>query len=139
MHLPLADVPLRDLVAERIGLPVSMDNDANLAALAEHRHGAARGATNVVLLTLGTGIGGGLIINGELYRGSHGAGAELGHMVLQADGPPCNGTCPSRGCIECYASGTALAREALGRRRAPSRVRARRACSPRASRSTAAR
>jgi glucokinase len=112
-NLPLADVALRDVVSERIGLPVSMDNDANVAALAEHRHGAGRGATNVVLLTIGTGIGGGLIINGELYRGSSGAGAELGHMVLVDDGPACAPGCPNNGCVECYVSGTALAREGL--------------------------
>ena len=79
-----------------------------LAALAEHRFGAARGATNAVLLTIGTGIGGGLIIDGELYRGSTGAGAELGHMVIELDGPKCQGACPSHGCAEALASGTAL-------------------------------
>jgi glucokinase len=111
VNLPLAEVPVRDLVTERLGLPTSMDNDGNVAALAEHRHGAARGATNVVLLTIGTGIGGGLIIDGRPYRGSTGAGAELGHVVIEQDGPPCQGTCPNRGCVEALASGTALARE----------------------------
>ena len=65
----------------------------------------------MVMLTIGTGIGGGLIIDGRLYRGSSGAGAELGHVVIDADGPPCNGNCPNRGCVEALASGTALARE----------------------------
>jgi glucokinase len=111
VHLPLAGVPLRDLVAERLGLPTSLDNDANLAALAEHRFGAARGATNVVMLTIGTGIGGGLIIDGRPYSGSSGAGGEMGHIVIDQDGPPCNGNCPNRGCVEALASGTALARE----------------------------
>ncbi len=111
VNLPLADVPLRDLIAEAIGLPTSMDNDANVAVLAEHRHGAARGTTNVAMLTIGTGIGGGLIIDGHPYRGSSGAGAELGHIVIAADGPPCQGSCPNRGCVESLASGTALARE----------------------------
>jgi glucokinase len=111
VHLPLAGVPLRDLVAERLGLPTSLDNDANLAALAEHRFGAARGATNVVMLTIGTGIGGGLIIDGRPYSGSSGAGGEMGHIVIDEDGPPCNGNCPNHGCVEALASGTALARE----------------------------
>lgn len=111
-HLPLAGVPFRDLVAERIGLPVFVDNDANAAMLAEWRFGAARGARDAALLTIGTGIGGGLVLGGVLQRGSQGAGAELGHMVVQADGPPCNGNCPNRGCLEAYVSGTALAREA---------------------------
>lgn len=113
VNLPLKDLPLRDLVHERLGLPVSLDNDANVAALAEHRHGAATGATNVVMLTIGTGIGGGLIINGEPFRGSNGAGAELGHIVVEVDGPRCQGSCPNHGCIEAIASGTALAREGL--------------------------
>lgn len=111
VHLPLAGHALGELVAERLGLPATMDNDANLAAVAEHRYGAARGAENAVMLTLGTGIGGGLIIGGELYRGSGGAGAELGHVVVDYDGPPCQGGCPNRGCVESLASGTALARE----------------------------
>ncbi len=112
VNLPIADLPIRDLMSERLGIPVVVDNDANAAALAEHRWGAARGAENAVLLTIGTGIGGGLIIDGKLYRGSSGAGAELGHMVIDADGPPCQGNCPNRGCAEAVASGTALGREA---------------------------
>ena len=112
-HLPLAGVAFGDLVAERVGLPVFVDNDANAAMLAEWRFGAARGARDAALLTIGTGIGGGLVVGGALQRGSQGAGAELGHMVVQADGPPCNGNCPNRGCLEAVCSGTALAREAL--------------------------
>lgn len=111
VNLPIVDVPIRDLMAERLGLPVFVDNDANVAALAEHRFGAARGARNVVMLTIGTGIGGGLILDGEVYRGSSGAGAELGHVVVELDGPRCQGNCPNRGCIEALASGTALGRE----------------------------
>jgi glucokinase len=111
-HLPIADVPFRDLVAERLGLPVFVDNDANGAMLAEWRFGAAQGARDAALLTIGTGIGGGLVVGGALQRGSQGAGAELGHMVVQADGPRCNGNCPNRGCLEALASGTALEREA---------------------------
>lgn len=112
VNLPIVDVPIRDLMAERLGLPVEVDNDGNVAALAEHRWGAARDATNAVLLTIGTGIGGGLILDREVYRGSTGAGAELGHIVVEADGPRCQGNCPNRGCIEAVASGTALGREA---------------------------
>lgn len=113
VNLPLRDAPVRDIVAERIGLPTAVDNDGNLAALAEHRRGAAVGAENVVLLTIGTGIGGGLIVDGQPYRGSSGAGAELGHIVVDLDGPPCQGSCPNRGCIEAIASGTAIGTEAL--------------------------
>ena len=111
VNLPLEEVPIRDLVRERTGLPAFVDNDATLAALAEHLFGAARGAENAVMLTIGTGIGGGLILGGEIYRGSTGAGAELGHVVIEADGPPCRGNCPGRGCVETLASGTALGRE----------------------------
>jgi len=112
VNLELADVPFADVMTERLGLPVFVDNDANLAALAEHRAGSAQGASEVVLLTLGTGIGGGLILGNRLYRGAVGAAAELGHMVIEVDGPHCQGNCPNRGCIESLASGTALAREA---------------------------
>lgn len=111
VNLPLIDVPIRDRISQRLGLPTSLDNDANVAALAEHRFGAARGARNAVLLTIGTGIGGGLILEGRVYRGTTGAGAELGHVVIDMDGPPCQGNCPNRGCVEALASGTALGRE----------------------------
>jgi glucokinase len=111
VNLTITDVPIRDLMQERIGLPVFLDNDANVAALAEHLYGAGRGAQNVVLLTIGTGIGGGLVLGGEVYRGSTGAGAELGHIVIVEDGLPCQGNCPNHGCVETYASGTAIARE----------------------------
>jgi glucokinase len=111
VNLPLIDVPIRDLVSERLGLPTFIDNDANCAALAEHRFGSAKGARNAVLLTIGTGIGGGLIIDGQVYRGTTGAGAELGHTVIDQAGPPCQGNCPNRGCVEVLASGTALAHE----------------------------
>jgi glucokinase len=112
IHLPIADLPFRDLMAERLGLPVFVDNDANAAMLAEWRYGAAAGARDAALLTIGTGIGGGLVAGGALQRGSQGAGAELGHMVVKADGPPCQGNCPNRGCLEAMASGGALGREA---------------------------
>lgn len=111
VNLTITDVPIRDLMQEKVGLPVFVDNDANVAALAEHLYGAGRGADNVVMLTIGTGIGGGLIVGGEVYRGSTGAGAELGHIVIVEDGLPCQGNCPNHGCVETYASGTAIARE----------------------------
>ncbi len=111
VNLPIENLPLRDLVRERTGLPASLDNDANVAALAESLFGAAKGAKDAVMLTIGTGIGGGLILGGEIYRGATGAGAELGHMAIDMDGPPCQGNCPNRGCVETLASGTALGRE----------------------------
>src|SRR4051812_44515806 len=111
-HLPLEGLAFADVMSERLGLPCFADNDANVALLAEHRLGAAVGARNALMLTLGTGIGGGIIVEGELYRGSRGAGAELGHVVVDLDGPPCPGKCPNRGCLEAVASGTAPAREA---------------------------
>ena len=127
VNLALRDVPFADVMAERLGMPVYVDNDANTAALAEHRAGAARGCTDMVMLTIGTGIGGGLILGGKPYRGWIGAGAELGHMVIDMDGPPCQGNCPNRGCVEALASGTALAREAVriaGERRESALARA---------------
>jgi len=111
VNLPLADVPIREMMEERLGLPVFIDNDVNSAILAEHRFGAARGALNAVMISLGTGIGGGLILDGRVYRGKVGAAGELGHMVVDMDGPECQGSCPNRGCIEAVASGTALGRE----------------------------
>ncbi len=111
VNLPIANIPIRDLISERLGLPTFIDNDANVAALAEHRFGAAVEATNTVLLTIGTGIGGGLVLNGELYHGSTGAGGELGHIVIDENGPRCQGNCPNHGCVEALASGTALGRE----------------------------
>src|SRR4051794_22429816 len=110
-HLPLEDVPFRDLMSERLGLPVYVANDANAARIAEHRQGAARGARHAALLALGTGIGGGLLLDGRIHRGATGFGAELGHMVTDLDGPDCQGSCPGRGCLEALASGSAIARE----------------------------
>lgn len=112
VNLPIADLPIRDLMAERLGLPVAIDNDGNVAALAEQRFGAARGMRDVVLLTLGTGVGGGIVLGGKIFRGSTGSGAELGHITVLADGPPCQGFCPNLGCLETMCSGTALARYA---------------------------
>ena len=111
VNLPITDVPIRERLQAELPVPVAIDNDANCAALAEHHFGAARGTANAVMLTVGTGVGGGLIIGGELYRGASGAASEPGHMVIDFDGPPCQGNCPNRGCLEAFASGTALARE----------------------------
>jgi len=108
VHLPIVELPFAAIMAERLGLPVAVDNDGNCAMLAEHRAGAARGAQHALLLTIGTGIGGGLIIDGRLVRGITGAAGEPGHMSIDGDGPPCHGACPGRGCLETYVSGTAL-------------------------------
>src|SRR3954451_11812814 len=112
VNLPLHDIRFADVMAERLELPVVVDNDANCAVLAEARAGAGAGCDEVVMLTLGTGIGGGLYLHGEVYRGFAGGGAEMGHMVVDMDGRPCQGNCPNRGCLESVASGTALVREA---------------------------
>ena len=112
VNLPLKDIAFAEVMAERLELPVVVDNDANCAVLAEARAGAGAGCSEVVLLTLGTGIGGGLVLGGEVYRGWVGGGAELGHMVVDMDGRPCQGNCPNWGCLESVASGSALVREA---------------------------
>ena len=116
-NLPLEDFPFRDRMRERFGLPVGIDNDANAAAIAEWAIGAGQGTTNMVMLTLGTGVGGGLILGGRPFRGSVGAAAELGHIVIEHDGPRCQGVCTGRGHLEVLTSGTAAgkaARELLG-------------------------
>jgi glucokinase len=105
------DVPLAKAVGERLGVPAWIENDANAAALAEHRLGAGRGVDNLVLVTLGTGVGGGLILNGRLYHGASGGAGEIGHMQLESEGPVCG--CGRRGCLEALASGRALADRAL--------------------------
>ena len=112
-NLAWRDFPLGDLVAARAKMPVVVDNDANVATLGEAMYGAGRGGGDQVMLTVGTGIGGGIVINSELYRGVHGIGAELGHIVLDPHGPLC--ACGNHGCLEAFASGTALGR--MGRER----------------------
>ena len=111
-NAPLADIRFHEVMAERLGLPVIVDNDANCAVLCEAHVGAAAGCSDVVMLTIGTGIGGGLVLGGEVYRGWIGGGAEMGHMVVDMDGRPCQGNCPNWGCLESVASGSALVREA---------------------------
>jgi len=101
-----SNVSLADLLGRRLGLEVGLENDANAAAVAEFKVGAARGATNAVMLTLGTGVGGGVIIGGRLYRGSHGTAGEIGHTTVHLSGPPC--ICGSRGCLEGVANAEAV-------------------------------
>jgi glucokinase len=103
VNVPLHGTDFRERMRERHGLPVAIDNDANAAAIAEWQAGAARGASHVVMLTLGTGVGGGLILGGRPYRGATGSGAELGHVVVELDGLPCR--CGGRGHLESYATG----------------------------------
>jgi glucokinase len=104
------DVPLASLLAERLGIPCHLIKDANAAALAESRLGAARGFDPVIYITLSTGIGGGLILGGKLYEGPDGTAGEVGHVTVDVNGPLCN--CGNRGCVEAVASGTAIARRA---------------------------
>jgi len=108
-NLPLDEVDLVEHASSRFGLPVGIENDANAAALAEWKLGAGRGVSNLLMLTLGTGVGGGIVLDGHLYRGW----AELGHVVLVAGGPPCQGNCHGRGHIESLVSGTAADRAAV--------------------------
>lgn len=104
------NVPIYDYLCGKLPLDVKIDNDANCAALGEALAGAAKGHSNVLLLTLGTGVGGGLILNGEIYAGADGMGAELGHSKLVFNGEEC--TCGQKGCLEAYCSATALRRDA---------------------------
>jgi glucokinase len=104
----LTEEPLAERLSERCGLPTVADNDANCAALAEHRVGAARGVTEALVVTLGTGIGAGIVSGGGLHHGANGFAGEPGHMVVQPGGAPC--VCGNRGCWEQYASGSALGR-----------------------------
>jgi glucokinase len=117
VNLPLVEFDFRDWMRRRFDLPVAIDNDGNAATFAEWAFGAGRGTRHMVMLTLGTGIGGGLILDGRPYRGAVGAAAELGHIVVEHDGPPCQGFCTGRGHLESLASGTAAgkaARELFG-------------------------
>jgi glucokinase len=109
VNIPLTGVALREELGRRFGVPVFVDNDGNCAALAEAH---LVGESHLVMLTLGTGVGGGVVIDGLSFRGAHGLGAELGHMTVNPDGPPCPGNCPNRGCLEAYCSGQALERDA---------------------------
>lgn len=112
-NLPIKDLAIRDELFRRTGMPAFIDNDANVAALAEQRKGAGAGTVeNLIMVTLGTGFGGGIIIDGRVMNGAIGTGAELGHMSIDWDGPPCVApNCPGIGCIETFCSGSALARD----------------------------
>jgi glucokinase len=103
-------VPIKQLFEERFGLPTRLENDANATALAEHRFGAGRGTRNMVFMTWGTGIGGGLVLDGRLYRGTNDLAGEIGHTTVLLDGPLCG--CGKRGCLEALASGPSIARRA---------------------------
>lgn len=112
INIPLEGIALREELESRFDAPVFVDNDANCAALAEAHVMDSEPVLNLVMYTLGTGVGGGVVIDGRIFRGATGLGAELGHVTLDANGPNCPGRCPSRGCLEAYASGTALERDA---------------------------
>jgi len=117
VNVELKNIELRPLMNDRFGLPIGLDNDANAATIAEWRVGAGRGVDDLVMLTLGTGLGGGVIANGRPFRGATGAGVELGHVVIVHDGRPCQGTCTGRGHLEPYVTGlaaTVAAQEAFG-------------------------
>ncbi|MBN1320051.1 MAG: ROK family protein [Thermoleophilia bacterium] len=118
-NLPLRDVRLAAPLQEALGVPVVLENDANAALLGESVAGAAVGLRHVIMLTLGTGVGGALLLDGRLYRGAGGAAGEFGHTVVQMGGLPCR--CGMKGCLEMYASGPALARYASARVRDPER------------------
>lgn len=109
-HLAWRDEPIRDRLAERLGLQVVLDNDAKAAAWAEYRFGAGRGEPRLLLVTLGTGIGGALVLDGRVERGRHGLAGEFGHMQVVPEGERCE--CGNRGCWEQYSSGRAMQREA---------------------------
>jgi glucokinase len=110
-NLPFRNVPLRGRIQEATGLPCLVDNDANVAAWGEYRVGAGRGATDMLMVTVGTGIGGGIVAGGRMFRGAHGFGAEIGHIIVEPNGPLCG--CGNRGCWEQVAAGRAIDR--LGR------------------------
>lgn len=107
-NLYLNNFKLRDMLQEKLGRPVIIENDANAAAYGEYKAGALKGADNAIAITLGTGVGGGIIINGQVYSGSNFAGGELGHIVIVCNGADC--TCGRKGCWEAYSSATALIR-----------------------------
>ncbi|TNC29240.1 ROK family protein [Amycolatopsis alkalitolerans] len=110
-HLAWRAAPVSDRIAKRVGLPVTLEHDANAAALGEHRFGAARGARVAALVAIGTGIGAGLLLDGEIYRGAYGVAPELGHLTVVPGGRAC--PCGKYGCWERYCSGTALAATAI--------------------------
>jgi len=113
------DIPLRDIVKEKYGVNTFLLNDASAAVLSEHRFGAGRGLNNLIYITVSTGIGSGIMINGQLYSGASGGAGEIGHTTIDVNGPRCS--CGNIGCLEMLASGTAMAREAIRRIKAGER------------------
>lgn len=105
------NIPLAKMFSEALGIPVVMTNDANAAALGEMTYGAARGMKNFIEITLGTGVGSGVVVNGQLVYGHDGFAGELGHVIVEKNGRECG--CGRRGCLECYCSGTGIARSAI--------------------------
>jgi len=105
------NVPIVDMLKAVSRFPIYMDNDANLAAIGEHWIGAGKGFNNIIMITLGTGVGGGIIINGHIYRGSHGTAGELGHITIVEDGEKCG--CGNKGCLEAYASANYTVKRAI--------------------------
>lgn len=132
-HLPgWVDVPITRLTQDRYGLPVVLDNDATAAAAGEHRFGAGRGTRHMIYLTVSTGVGGGVVVDGRTYRGAAGNGGELGHVTVDRHGRHCRG-CGRTGCLEAYVSGTSIAeraREAVAEAEAAGVPTALSACSP---------
>jgi glucokinase len=108
VNLPLTDVPLRDHLERRFGVPVVIDNDATAACIGEHVYGAGVGTRDMLMLTLGTGVGGGIISGGRPLRGFSGAAAEIGHIIIDVNGPKCPANCPNYGCLEAYVAGPAM-------------------------------
>ncbi|MGZ4127489.1 MAG: ROK family protein [Actinomycetota bacterium] len=113
-NIAWTDVPLQAMIADRVPLPVVVDNDANVAAWGEAVHGAGLGYGDQIMVTVGTGIGGGIIIGGAIYRGATGVGAELGHMIVNGGGDE-QCACGNKGCLEAMASGTSIGRRARER------------------------
>jgi glucokinase len=109
-NLKWQDVDLKKKIEDGLGIPVWLDNDANLAALGEHRYGAGKGCNDLLYITVSTGVGGGLILGGNIYRGTFRGAGEFGHMIVDRNGPLCS--CNNRGCLEALASGTAIKRDA---------------------------
>lgn len=119
-NVAMGDVDLAEVISKATGCRVVVDNDANVACWGEHRFGAGRGTRHFLMVTLGTGIGGGLVVDGKPFRGAHGGAGEIGHMLVDAGGPVCG--CGARGCWEAVASGTALTRMAAEQLRPGSSV-----------------
>lgn len=116
-----SNVPLRNIISAQFALPTFLGNDANLAGLAEYTFGAGRGRGDMIYLTISTGVGSGIIVDGRMLLGAHGLGAEAGHIIVNPEGPLCG--CGHHGCLEAYASGTAIARDVAARMRAGKKTR----------------